>query len=330
VTRRPLLRACGVAALCVAASFAVLYHGTIGSTFAYFDAETENIGSAFAGGWLTAPTTFTVTASGNNATLKWTAGAQGTNLQAINGSVTSGGTSTTCPTTLTTIASPAYATGANTYTDTGRGIGIGGEHYCYQVASAYQFATTVAATTNAITTVAATTTTTPTNWSTAATGVVVQFPFFPYSVTPANGGSSTTGKISAGDTITIKYNNTPTSLTGGTIAVCAWTTGNKLVLGDPNATKCNSSSAVGSIGTLTLSGGRTISANANFSASTYTDTSGTIVITLAGAGTANISGTQTITWTFTTNTGLSEGSPAVTVCPSTTSGCATPTTSSSF
>jgi hypothetical protein len=307
----PLLKACGVAAVCVAASFLVFRGGPIGVTFAFFDAETVNAGSAFSGGWLDTPTAFTITTSGNTPTLNWTGGVHAPSTggqQAITGAVTaSSGTSTTCPSTLSSLTSVTYASGANSYPDTNRGIGIGGEHYCYGVA-----------------------TTAGTQWTSSTATAVTQIPFFAYSLTIANGGSSSSGTIDGGDTITIVFNNVPSGLGAtGTLNVCAWkNTTNTVILGDSQS--CKSSTATGSIGTLALSG-RTISANATFSGSAYALSGDTLTITLAGKKTAGLSGSGTASWTYTPNTGLQEGSGAgaVTICTSSASGCTTQTTPSS-
>jgi hypothetical protein len=305
MSRRPLLRAGGVAALCVAASFGLFRAGPIGSTFAVFNAETENASSAFAGGWLDTPTTLAVATSGSTATLTWNAGTHGSTseVESISGAATAtNGTSTTCPTTLSAIATPAWTTGTDTYTDTGRLAMLGGEHFCYRV------------TPNA-----------GTYWTGTAASLVTQFPFYAYSLALTNSNNT----IAAGDTITITFDNNPTafSTSGGKLNVCAWrsSSGNKLILGDPAT--CTGNGDTGSLGTLVLSGGKTVAGNVSFLNSTYTLANGVMAISLVGGATTTVTGTGTPTWTFTPNSTLVQiGSVAV--CTTTTT--CTPSTTSTF
>jgi hypothetical protein len=298
VSRRPLLGACGVAALCVAAAVALLAGGRVGSTWASFNnlfwGETENAGSSFGAGWLGAPTLAAPSVSGNDATLTWTVsnngpGAANGQGQEVLGSFTaSNGTSTTCPTTgYTQIAVPSGT--ATSYTDSGRGAGVGGEYYCYEVASTYA-----------------------TNWVTAGAAQRVQFPFFATSLSIGDGS----GKISSGDTVTIAFNNTPQGFaSSGSLSVRTCTS-TRVLLG---TTSC---SGTPSVGTLTANGpivksSSTVSSSYTFSANTLTVTLGSANVTLGGS-----SGT----WTFTPNATLKQGGN-VAIC--TASSCL-PSTTSSF
>lgn len=128
---RRLRSACGVAALCVAASAALLAGGRIGSTWALFSAETTNAGSAFAAGWVAPATSATASPSGADVSLAWTPGAQGVASQQLYWA--DNGTSSSCgsPTWATLGGSLAAATG--TATDSGRGSSANGHYVCYRV-----------------------------------------------------------------------------------------------------------------------------------------------------------------------------------------------------
>jgi hypothetical protein len=298
VRRRPLLGACGVAALCVAAAVALLAGGRLGSTWASFNnvfwGETENAGSSFGASWLGAPTLAAPSVSGNDATLSWTVSnhgpgsANGQGQEVLGSFTASSGTSTTCPTTgYTQIAVPSGT--ATSYTDSGRGSGVGGEYYCYQVASTYA-----------------------TNWVTPSATQRVQFPFLATSLAITNGS----GKINSGDTITISFNNTPQGFaSSGSLSVrtCTSTT---VRLG---TTSC---SGTPTLGTLTANG-PVVKSSKTYSSS-YTFSANTITVTL-GSGTVNLGGSSG-TWTFTPNATIKQGGN-VAIC--TTSGCL-PSTSSSF
>jgi hypothetical protein len=302
VRRRPLLGACGVAALCVAAALVLLGGGRVGSTWASFNnifrAETENAGSSFGASWLGAPTLAAPSVSGNNASLTWTVsshgpGAAGGQGQEVLGSFTaSSGTSTTCPTTgYTQIAVPSGT--ATTYTDSGRGSGVGGEYYCYEVASTYA-----------------------TNWVTPSTAQRVQFPFYATGVTLSNGNA----KIASGDTVAVSFNNTPQGFSSAGSLTVITCTSTRVLLG---ASSCSSTP---SLGTLTLSG-KTIPSSKTYSSS-YTMSANTITVLLGGANSVTLGGTGTAAWSFTPTATLKQGGN-VAICTSSGSGCV-PTTSSNF
>jgi hypothetical protein len=302
VRRRPLLGACGVAALCVAAAIALLAGGRVGSTWASFNnlfwGETENAGSSFGASWLGAPTLAAPSVSGNNATLSWTVSnhgpgsASGQGQEVLGSFTASNGTSTTCPTTgYTQIAVPSGT--ATSYSDTGRGAGVGGEYYCYEVASTYA-----------------------TNWVTPSTAQRAQFPFYATSVSLSNGN----GRIASGDTATVSFNNTPQGFSSsGSLTVITCTT-TRVLLG---ASSC---SATPSVGTLTLSG-KTIPSSKTYS-STYTFSANTITILLGGANSVTLGGSGTAGWTFTPPATMKQGGN-VAVCTASASGCI-PSTTSNF
>lgn len=300
--RRPLLGACGVAALCVAAALALFGGGRVGSTWASFNnifrAETENAGSSFGATWLAAPTPAAPSVSGNNATVTWTVSNHGPGTtagqgQEVLGSFTaSNGTSTTCPTTgYTQIAVPSAT--ATTYTDSGRGSGVGGEYYCYEIGATFA-----------------------TNWVTASTAQRAQFPFYATGVTLSNGDA----KIAAGDTIAVSFNNTPQTFAASESLTVITCTSTRVLVG---ASSC---SATPSVGTLTLSG-KTIPSSKTYSSS-YTFSANTITVTLGGANSVTLGGSGTAGWSFTPTATLKQGGN-VAICTSSGSGCV-PTTSSNF
>jgi hypothetical protein len=302
VRRRPLLGACGVAALCVAAALALLGGGRVGSTWASFNnifrAETENAGSSFGASWLGAPTLAAPSVSGNNPSLTWTVSGHGPGAasgqgQEVLGSFTaSNGTSTTCPTTgYTQIAVPSGT--ATTYTDSGRGAGVGGEYYCYEIGTTYG-----------------------TNWVTPSTAQRVQFPFYATGVTLSNGN----GTIASGDKVTISFNNTPQGFSStGSLTVITCTSTRVLV----GASSCSSTP---SVGTLTLSG-KTIGSSKTYSSS-YTFSANTLTVTLGGANTLTLGGTGTASWKLTPTATLKQGGN-VAICTASASGCV-PSTTSNF
>jgi hypothetical protein len=302
VSRRPLLGACGVAALCVAAAVALLAGGRVGSTWASFNnlfwGETENAGSSYGASWLGAPTLAAPSVSGNNATLSWTVSnhgpgsANGQGQEVLGSFTASNGTSTTCPTTgYTQIAVPSGT--ATSYTDSGRGAGFGGEYYCYEVASTYA-----------------------TNWVTASAAQRVQFPFYATSLSLSNGNNT----LASGDKVTISFNNTPQGFAAsGSLTVITCTT-TRVLLG---ASSCSSTP---SVGTLTVSGKSVVSSR-TFSSS-YTFSANTIVVTLGGSSSVTLGGGGSPTWTFTPTSTLKQGGN-VAICTASASGCL-PTTTSSF
>jgi hypothetical protein len=315
--KRPLAVACGVAAICVVASLALLRGGRIGATFALFNAETGNAGSAFSAGWLDAPTALAATPQGNDVQLTWTSGTHGPPTGQTLAGVDNGTSSTCTAATLSTLATLAYTSGANSYTDaggtssgsgSGRGTATNGGHwFCYRVAS-----------------------TAGTRWSTPGTPLAVQLGLVATALSVTNASKS----IDRNDTVTVTFNQKPV-LPASPLNVCVVAPGT-VVLGDTTATGTTACAAgdAASVGKLTASGW-TIGSTVEFSSSSYTLTTAApwkLVITLgATATTSALSGTSG-SWTFvpssSVTSSLGNGTHQAALC-STGSACQ-PTTTSNF
>lgn len=295
MSRRPLLGACGVAALCAVASLILLRGGPFPSTFASFNAETHNASSTYAANWLGAPTGLSASVSAATATLGWTVASYpspsvGQGQEILGSWSASSGTSTTCPTTgYTQLAVPSAS--ATSYTDSGRGSGFGGNYYCYEVAS-----------------------TLGTNWFSPTAPARVQFPFYATSVTLANSNRT----IASGDTIKIVFNNGASGLPSAP-AVIACTSGEKVLIG---ASSCTGTP---SVGTLVLSG-KTIGTN-NVSWTSSASGTNTYTVTLSGTSTDTLSSSGTASWAFTPSSGIKNAN-GVSICTSSGSGCVATVTGS--
>jgi hypothetical protein len=269
VRRKALRRA---SAICISLiTVSLLLSGVpVGGTFAFFDGETVNAGSVFAGGWVTAPTAAVgPTISGYDATLGWTAGTHGVAGEQILGfdnTTTSNCTGVTY-TALTTISA------ATTYTDSNRGSTANGDWYCYEVASANG------------------------GWTspTALTYSAVQLGLVATALTITN--VATNNSIAATDTVKITFNQQATGLpTTTNIKVCAIAgtlTSGEIILGDTSGGTGCSTSDGSSIGTITgIAVGTPTRA---FTTSTISTTGATTTITIGGTGTNTESGTAKFT-----------------------------------
>lgn len=182
--------------------------------FATFSAETENSTSAFAGGWIPAPTGLTVNGpAGYGADLTWVSGASsstpspnpvtGQQLFGVDGGT---GASASCGSSYSYLSTMSGPTTTN-YTDPGSS-GENGHWYCYEMVS-----------------------TSASTWTTPATFSPVRVGLYVTGVHIANGGSGS-NRMNSGDTITITFNqdiNTPT-----TNRFCAVNSGGNdvIILGD--------------------------------------------------------------------------------------------------
>ena len=316
MTRRPLLGACGVAALCAVASFVLIHGGSCAGTFAGFNAETHNSSSTFAGAWINAPTNVTATLSGNAAAnLTWTKSTStptGIGQELLGSPTASNGTSTTCPTTgyvvLPTTVTASAQSATDPATDFKAGAGNGGDYYCYTVAA-----------------------TLATNWVSmwapgASTASRVKFVFYASAASVSNGGTS--GSINNGDGITITLNNTISGTTPSSISVIACsnsstTNKNTLLLGS------SSCSSTPSLGILALTGKTITGTNSTFASSSYSVSAADVIsISLAGGSTTALSASGTATWKFTPTSTVTQAG-GVAICTASGSGCV-PTASGAF
>jgi hypothetical protein len=300
-----LRRAVG-AAIVLAAAALLLGNNVIGSTLALFNGETSNASSAFAGGWVGAPTAATATASGYDVGFAWTPGTHGpvTGQQLFG---VDNGTNSNCTgaayVLLATLASASTAA----YTDASRGtLANDGNWFCYQLVS-----------------------TSATSWTAPFSFAAMQLGLVTTAVQITNVG--TANRIEKNDTIKLTFNQR-TNLGTGNIKVCVYTTG-AILLGDTqNGNNCGTASDGFTVGRLTLTGA-TIPSALNFNASTVALSASapwTMTITLAGTNsTANMTGTPT--WTL-------NGSPSIlsfatthqaTMCSTATTTCR-PTTTTNF
>ena len=301
-----LRRAVG-AAIVLAAAALLLGNNVIGTTLALFNGETSNANSAFAGGWVGAPSAATATASGYDVGLAWTPGTHGpvTGQQLFG---VDNGTSSNCTgaayALLTTLASASTAA----YTDASRGtLANDGNWFCYQLVST-----------------SATTWTAPLPLSALQLGLVTT------AVQITNVG--TANRIEKNDTIKLTFNQR-TNLGTGNIKVCVYATG-VIQLGDTSSGGgCAASPPAGyTVGKLTLTGA-TIPSALNFTASTVavsTSAPWTMTITLAGTNaTANMTGTPT--WTLNGSSSILSFATThqATMCSTTATTCR-PTTTTNF
>lgn len=273
----------------------------MGGTFAFFDGETVNAGSVFAGGWVTAPTSAATpsTVSGYDATLNWTAGTHGVTGEQILGF--DNGTTSNC--TGVTYSALTSITATTTYTDSNRGSTANGDWYCYEVLS-----------TNG-------------SWTspTALTYSAFQLGLAPTAVALTNNNAA----IANNDTIVLTFNQ-KTNVTAGTVKVCAWagtgTTGS-IVIGD-TAGNCLAKTDANSIGTLTNIAVGTTRTYLTSTAAVTTTAPWKVTITLAGSsGTSTESGTAKYTASTTIKSNAT--TDQATVCTAATTNCQ-PTTTSTF
>lgn len=261
--------------------------GFVGSTYAYFDGQTQ-LTATYAGGYIASPTSPTVTASGYDGLLTWTAATPMTTttpsatvtVSAQRIVASDNGTSTNCTSAsfgVTVVASlPSTQT---TYTDANRANGSGNGHqWCYGFQNVFYSGTTNATTTFA----------TP-SWY-QQTNQVAQLGLAAQSVVASSGGTS--NSISRNDTLTITYNQKPSTPSTGVL--CLFPSSSTILVGDSDCTDVNNDSyAIGKITGVTNSGNGT----------------DPIPIVLANSGGMVVSGSApwTITLTIKTNSGATIG-----------------------
>ncbi|HYX84161.1 MAG TPA: hypothetical protein VE777_04255 [Gaiellales bacterium] len=252
---------------------------------------------------LGAPSGLTATPAGHNVSVSWTAGSNGS-AYAVDAAAN--GTSSSC---AGASWASLTATAGTSLTDAGRYIPQG-TYECYRVTTTYG------------------------TWS-SATGnptVAVQIGIVASRTAIANG--STAGKLSAGDSMTVTFNQaiTPGSGPLATDTVCTDNATDTIMIGvTGSGTTCSTASPT-SVGTLT---GFTINRNARYSA-TYAWSAGNTVLTVtivaraAGSQDPTVSGPGTYTPT-TTAIGLLSATGSFHTCSSNTGGgnC-TPAATGSF
>jgi hypothetical protein len=294
MTRRPLLAACGVAALCVAGSLALLRGGGIPGTFASFNGETKNLGSAYAGGWVAAPTPATPTVSGADVGLTWTAGTQGVLSQQLNWA--DNNTSSDCSAATYAPVGSALSGTATSTTDTGRGSGATNGHYiCYRMDSLNN------------------------SWVTSAAFTAVRAGFFATAVSITN----SSGRLDNGDTFVVTFNQAPA--TPASTKVCTFASpANVILIGDPS--NCASASDTAAF-KLSLSSGSLANSVTSYTA-TYSVNAGakTLTVTVGGQPTVSLLRTTSSSpaWVFTPQS-LTSASGAAAVCATSPSCTPTPT-----
>jgi hypothetical protein len=305
--RHSALRRAVSAGVVLAAAALLLGNNVIGTTFALFNGETTNANSAFAGGWIGAPSAATATATGNDVALAWTPGTHGpvTGQQLFGVDNTTNSNCTGAAySSLTTLATAATAA----YTDPSRGTAANnGNWFCYQLVS-----------------------TSATAWTASLALPAVQLGLVTTAVQITNVG--TANRIQKNDTIKLTFNQR-TNLGTGNIKVCVYTTG-VILLGDTSSgggCAANPPSTY-TVGMLTVAGA-TIPSALNFTSSTVALSSSapwTMTITLAGTNaTANMTGTPT--WTLTGSSSVLSFATThqATMCSAATTTCQ-PTTPTNF
>lgn len=302
--RTNALRRAVSALVALAAIGLLLGNGVVGTTFALFNGETTNAGSAFAGGWVGAPSAATATATGYDVALAWTAGTHGpvTGQQLYGVDNTANSNCTGAAYAL--LATMASATTA-AYTDASRGTAVNnGDWYCYQLVS-----------------------TSATSWTAPLSLAAVQLGLVTTAVQITNNG--TANRIQSGDTIKLTFNQRTTVGTAN-IRVCVFTNGT-ILLGDTTA-GCTASTDTYTVAKLVVTGA-TIPTAINFGSSTVTRTTTspfTMTISLAGSATvANMTGTAS--WKLTGSSSIVSFATThqATMCSAATTTCQ-PTTATNF
>jgi hypothetical protein len=279
--RQGALRRAVGAGVVIAGAAIILGNGVVGSTSASFVGETKNAGSAFAGGWIGAPSAGSATASGYDMKLAWTPGTAGpVTGQQLKG--VDNGTSSNCTgaayASLTTLASAGTAS----YTDANRGNAANnGDWYCYELVS-----------------------TSATVWTSLFDLPAAQLGLAATGVSIANGAGGTANTIEGGDTITLTFNQR-TTIPNGSVKVCVFNT-NKTILIDDQKSGNNCGSVTGdgyNIGALTTTSTITgASRFTNSSVSVSTTAPWTVTITLGSGGSSTV--TAGATWSFTPAAGV--------------------------
>lgn len=270
MSRTALRRVVRVSVLLIALSLGLGYF-RVGGTFALWQGEATNTGSAFAAGWIGPPTGLgTPTPSGYGASLSWTPGTHGpVTGQEVYGVDGGTGSSASCGTytLLTTLASAS----TTAYTDAGTSA-ANGHWWCYEIVS-----------------------TSATAWTASAAFTPIRVGLIPSTVALAN-GTGTSGTIDAGDTITVTFNQTVGTVSGST-NVCTFSGSGVILIGDTGCGAATDSYTIGKLSGLTLGGTADVAA-------TVSSTGAQITVSVTGTGpTASGTGTLTASTSITSSTG---------------------------
>lgn len=281
MTRKPLVAASGFAALCVAASLTLLGGGRFGGTFAAFNAQTKNAGSAFAGGWVVAPTPGSLAVSGADVNLTWAVGSQGVASQQVY--YADNGTSTDCSSVTWSALGSALQAAATGTTDAGRGSSANGHYICYRVDSVNN------------------------SWTRTSTyASPVRVGFYATSVTLANSGSA--NRFDSGDSITVVFNQPPQLPSASAVCIFRSTT-NAVLIGDTSG--CTNGTS--SLFVLTLSSGSINRSSTSYTAS-YSVAGNTLTVTLGNQPSpGQRPQTSSPAWVFNPGT-LTSATGAVALC----------------
>ncbi len=301
--RHSSLRRAVAASAVLAAAALTLSSGVVRTTFALFNGETTNANSAFAGGWVGAPSGASATPSGYDIGLSWTAGTHGpvTGQQVL-------GVDNLTNSNCTGAAYSSIATlgaAAGSYTDANRANGTNnGDWYCYELVS-----------------------TSATVWTSSLALSALQIGLVANALSTANGG--TANAVSKTDTIKITFNQQTTLANQTGVNVCVYTSG-AILIGD--STPCAGATDTYSLGKLTVTGA-TLGSNVRFNSSTTavsTSAPWTLTVTLAGTNsTSAITGTPT--WKFTPSSSILSHATThqATICTAATTNCQ-PTATTTF
>jgi len=304
VSRKARIRAAAAAAVALAIGL-LFATGTIQGVFASFSAETENPGSAFAGGWIPAPIPTSTSIGGaanSTTTLNWTsgynatAGTPGNHISGQQLQVADGGTGASASCGAYSNAGAALGQAIGTTTNIATAIAAP-NWLCYQMVS---------------------TATAPDTWTTSAAFTPTQL-FVATGLNQVDGSGTATDVVGTTDQIVITFNQNRGAIGAGngTVQVRICTT--PLIIISTVAIGSCATNA-GNIGYIN---GQTVSANRTCATSTTAGNgTTTLTITLAACtGTANI-GAGTATF-HPSGTGLA-ASNATPLCSSAaTPNCAT-------
>jgi len=294
MTRRPLLAASVSAALCVAASLALLFGGRTGLVSALFNAETSNAGSAFAGGWVASATGPAATVVGPDVSLSWTPGTPGVAQQQL--SWADNGTSSSCGSPAWTALGSTLAAGTGSAVDAGRGAGATNGHYvCYRVESRNG------------------------SWNAFASFPAIRVGFFATSVSLLNGNTT----LDTGDSFRFVFNQPP-AVPSSTVVCTFASPNNAILIGDTSSCTNGSSFALA----LQLTSGSLSTSSTAYRVS-YSVSGNTLTATISSAPNGNGNKTKATSpaWSFVPGNAVSATGSAA-LC-STTPTC-TPTPSGSF
>lgn len=265
----------------------ILAFGQLSGTFAIFNAETDNPGSTFSGGWIPAPSGLSSGvggASNDQAQLSWTSGASaaqpspnpvtGQELQIADGG---SGASASCGSYGN---QAALAAGATSTTDSGAGVPLT-DWWCYQMVS-----------------------TSSGSWTNSAEFTPVRL-LVPTSVVFGGNGN---GKFETGETITITFDRSvdasSVSINKGVCQVKGTNKNGFVIIGFTGTCSSGAAYAVGKITGITV--GKTGSTTASVSVS------GAQVTITATSGGQNVAAGGT----FVASTSITAGSGAVAACVS--------------